>query len=114
MNNKNEQGSFYPLKAGTFKFRCHKDIPCFTECCADLKLLLTPYDILRLKNRLDLSSDAFLEKYSKTILDNNARFPMIRLQMLDDNKKRCPFVTPDGCSVYEDRPGACRISTARG
>jgi hypothetical protein len=26
-----------------------------------------------------------------------------------DEKKRCPFVTPDGCEIYDDRPGACRI-----
>ncbi len=33
----------------TFRFACHSQLPCFTRCCADLKLVLTPYDILRLK-----------------------------------------------------------------
>ncbi len=36
-------------------------------------------------------------------------FPEIMMKMDSDNDKRCPFVTPRGCSVYEDRPGACRI-----
>jgi hypothetical protein len=28
--------------------------------------------------------------------------------MREDERKTCPFVTPEGCAVYEDRPGACR------
>jgi Fe-S-cluster containining protein len=28
--------------------------------------------------------------------------------MRDDEKKSCPFVTPEGCTVYEDRPNICR------
>jgi hypothetical protein len=34
---------------------------------------------------------------------------MVRLKMNQDEKKSCPFVSPDGCTIYEDRPGACRI-----
>jgi hypothetical protein len=30
----------------TFRFACLKELPCFTRCCADPKLVLTPYDIL--------------------------------------------------------------------
>jgi len=29
--------------------------------------------------------------------------------MKDEEGKRCPFVRSEGCAVYEDRPGACRI-----
>ena len=29
--------------------------------------------------------------------------------MQGDKERKCPFVTADGCSIYEDRPGACRI-----
>ena len=29
--------------------------------------------------------------------------------MKDDEKKSCPFVTDEGCSVYEDRPWPCRM-----
>jgi hypothetical protein len=42
-------------------------------------------------------------------MEDHARFPLITLKMDRDRNKRCPFVTPDGCSIYEDRPGACRI-----
>jgi hypothetical protein len=30
------------------------------------------------------------------------------LAMVDDGRATCPFVTEAGCSVYKDRPGACR------
>ncbi len=101
--------TFVPLEEGTFRFACHKGVPCFTECCADLSLILTPYDLVRLKHRLGISSEAFIDRYTEPKLDEAFRFPVIRLVMNDDERRTCPFVTPEGCTVYEDRPGACRI-----
>jgi len=100
---------FEPVVGNLFRFRCHKEIPCFTECCADLKLILTPYDILRIKKKLGLRSEAFLERYTDMTMEDHGRFPLVLLRMNEDEKRRCPFVTPEGCSIYEDRPGACRI-----
>ena len=34
---------------------------------------------------------------------------MVTLKMNNDENKTCPFVTSDGCAIYEDRPAACRI-----
>ncbi len=109
MNSNPKQPPFKPLTGNTFKFRCYKGIECFTKCCADLKLVLTPYDILRMKNRLGIPSDNFLDKYTDQETDSQSRFPMVRLKMNQDEKRSCPFVSPDGCTIYEDRPGACRI-----
>jgi Fe-S-cluster containining protein len=109
MKNNPKQANFKPLLENTFKFRCYKGIECFTKCCADLKLVLTPHDILKMKNRLGISSDNFLDKYTDQETDSTSRFPMVRLKMNRDAKKSCPFVSPDGCTIYEDRPGACRI-----
>lgn len=100
---------FVPLTDNNFKFRCHKDIECFNECCAALKLVLTPYDILRLKSRLEISSEEFLAEYSDTTLDRDSLFPKMTLKMNEDEKQKCPFVSAEGCSIYEDRPGACRV-----
>ena len=97
------------LRGSSFRFQCRKGIACFTKCCADLRLVLTPYDILRVKNHLKLSSDAFLERYTNTSYDPNARFPKVLLKMEEGENKPCPFVTSEGCTIYEDRPGACRI-----
>ena len=100
---------FTPLEGNTFRFRCHKGLPCFTQCCAGLNLTLTPYDIVRMKNRLGLPSDRFLDAYTETRLDKHPRFPMLVLRMGTDEEKKCPFVTADGCAIYDDRPAACRI-----
>lgn len=92
-----------------FRFRCHSGVPCFNACCADVNIFLTPYDIIRLKNRLGLSSGEFLSRYTIMPFDKNAKYPIIQLQMRDDEKKTCPFVSDQGCTVYEDRPWPCRM-----
>jgi Fe-S-cluster containining protein len=91
-----------------FKFSCHKGKKCYTHCCSDLNMILTPYDIIRMKNRLGLTCDQFLAVYTQAEILSRTRLPVIRLQMTDDEKKSCPFVTPQGCTIYEDRPVTCR------
>lgn len=93
----------------TFRFGCGPHVPCFTECCGKLELVLTPYDVLRLKTRLDMSSEEFIDKHSTVRWRTPHGFPDLAMTMDPDADKRCPFVTGRGCSVYEDRPGACRI-----
>lgn len=102
------QPTFKPLTEETFRFRCYPGITCFTRCCAGLKLVLTPYDVLRMKKRLGLSSNEFLQQHTETSFEQG-RFPLIRLKMNTDAKKKCPFVTEQGCAIYKDRPAACRI-----
>lgn len=92
-----------------FEFACGPEVPCFTECCQRLDLLLTPYDVLRLRKRLEIPSSEFLDSYSVMRWAPGQGFPEIMMQMDSEHGNRCPFVTPKGCSVYEDRPGACRI-----
>lgn len=91
-----------------FNFRCHKDISCFTKCCSNIDILLTPYDIVVLKKRLSMTSDDFLEKYTYIQADDKGVFPLVYLKMKEDEAKTCPFVTADGCTIYEDRPANCR------
>ena len=91
-----------------FAFSCHPGVPCFTECCRQLDLALTPYDVLRLKNDLKLHSGAFLEKYVIVAWEEGMLFPECYLTMVDDGRASCVFVTDKGCSVYENRPAACR------
>lgn len=91
-----------------FSFACHPGVPCFTECCRQLDLALTPYDVLRLKNRLQMHSGRFLEQYVIIEWDRRLLFPQCYLTMIDDGRASCVFVSPQGCRVYEDRPGACR------
>lgn len=91
-----------------FKFDCGPHAPCFTECCGKLDLTLTPYDALRLKKGLGLSSEDFMEKHTTLRTNTTHGFPEVMMQMNMDDQKRCPFVTEKGCSIYSFRPGACR------
>ena len=96
------------LPNDTFRFSCTPDVPCFNECCRDLNQFLTPYDILRLKNRLGLTSGLFLERYTAQHIGPESGLPIITLRANPGRELTCPFVTPTGCSVYEDRPSSCR------
>lgn len=91
-----------------FRFKCHKDISCFTQCCRGINIILTPYDILRMKKRLGLPSDEFLAIYTKLELLEKTDIPVVTLKLLDDAAQSCPFVRDDGCLIYTDRPTACR------
>jgi Fe-S-cluster containining protein len=96
-------------KSAEFSFGCHPGVPCFNACCHDVNIFLTPYDIIRLKNRLGISSEEFLAKYTIMPFDKNLGYPVVMFQMTDDDKKACQFVGEKGCTVYEDRPWACRM-----
>jgi Fe-S-cluster containining protein len=91
-----------------FVFHCDKSIECFTCCCRDVTIVLTPYDVLRMKQALHVGSSEFLEKYTLSPFAKNQKIPAVILKM-DPETKRCPFVSDDGCSVYADRPWACRM-----
>lgn len=91
-----------------FRFDCHPDVPCFTKCCRNITIFLTPYDIIRMKNGLGISSEEFLPQYTHTLVGKNG-LPVAALRMGDDEEKSCPFVGPEGCRIYEDRPWSCRI-----
>ncbi len=95
-------------KNDSFSFECRSDLDCFNLCCRNLNLFLYPYDIVRLKNKLGISSDGFLDKYVDILLRTGEYFPEVLLKMSENDKRTCPFLTDSGCSVYPDRPDACR------
>ena len=91
-----------------FSFQCHPDIACFNLCCRNLNLFLYPYDVIRLKNRLGISSDQFLDQHADVVLRSSNFFPEVLLRMSENREKTCPFLIESGCSVYPDRPDTCR------
>ena len=96
------------LTKDTFRFDCHSRVTCFTRCCKDADMYLYPYDVIRMKNRLGISSDQFLEQYTFQAIRDNPHFPSLMLKMADNDEKGCPFLSIKGCMIYEDRPFSCR------
>ena len=97
-----------PLGDSRFRFGCHAGVSCFNVCCRQLEMILYPYDIIRLKKRLGISSDEFLRQYTQLGQGAHPFFPAVMMRMADNPEQTCPFLGDEGCTVYEDRPTSCR------
>jgi Fe-S-cluster containining protein len=89
------------------QFRCRKGIACWNACCSNIDIALTPVDIVRLKQRLELASHQFLADYTVPYEMEKDGIAGVKLKPVEGGTA-CRFMTPEGCSVYEDRPTACR------
>ena len=90
-------------------FDCSSKNSCFNDCCRDLNQALTPYDVLRLKQCLGISSQVFLKTYTSRHFGPESGLPVIEFKPNPATGHACPFVTPEGCAVYADRPASCRM-----
>ncbi|QGY39257.1 YkgJ family cysteine cluster protein [Pseudodesulfovibrio cashew] len=93
----------------TYCFKCYPGIECFNACCSDLNMTLTPYDILRMRQATGKDSIDFLRVHTIGQRAPDTNFPVFKLRMTDNAARTCPFVTEEGCAIYPDRPGACRM-----
>lgn len=93
----------------TFQFRCHPGLTCFNSCCRDVNIFLSPYDVLRMKRRLGLTSGEFLQRYTLLPVQKDMKTPVVVLRMNEDPEKHCPFLEEAGCGIYTDRPWPCRM-----
>jgi hypothetical protein len=90
------------------EFQCGSHLDCFTQCCRDVSIVLTPYDVLRMKNALHMDSGEFLQRHTIVSFTRRQKLPIVLLKMDPDNKD-CGFITKSGCGIYADRPWACRM-----
>jgi Fe-S-cluster containining protein len=91
----------------TIRFRCHRNVACWNACCSNIDISLTPYDILRLARRLELSTTEFLERYTVPYEMEKDGIAGVKLRPVEGGTA-CRFMEPEGCRVYADRPTACR------
>jgi uncharacterized protein len=89
------------------KFECHPGVSCFTACCHNVQIVLTPYDIMTLRKRLGMSAPEFISQHTEPAYLEKTDMPGVQIKLTGE-KNACPFVTPKGCTVYSDRPTACR------
>jgi len=108
MSKKEFPEGMVPLENSEFTFRCHPGVRCFTVCCKKVDLILFPYDVLRLKNALNITSEQFMHQHTHLVKGDNPFFPTVMLKLTEEENKACPFLLPEGCTVYNDRPSACR------
>ncbi|MCY3768603.1 MAG: YkgJ family cysteine cluster protein [Gammaproteobacteria bacterium] len=90
------------------QFHCHKGVSCFNECCRNIDITLTPYDILRLKRRFGMSSSEWVNQFTLPYPMDAHEMPGLKLATRPGTTA-CVFLREEGCSVYEDRPAACRL-----
>ncbi len=89
------------------QFSCHKGIGCWNACCSNIDISLTPYDVLRMKTRLGISSTEFLKEYTVPYEMDKDSIAGVKLRPVEAGTA-CRFMKPEGCGIYEDRPTACR------
>jgi Fe-S-cluster containining protein len=103
------QPTVAPLeKYQTFCFTCSPEVTCFNACCRNLNQVLTPYDVLCLRQFLKMSSSDFLSRYTEARTGPATGLPVVSLRFSDADDLACPFVTDAGCRVYPARPASCR------
>ena len=66
-----------------FCFNCYPGISCFNACCKQADITLAPYDIIRLKNRLGMTSTEFLKKHTVPFEMDAHGLPGVKLRTTD-------------------------------
>ena len=64
----------------SFTFKCGSERRCFNECCRDLNQFLTPYDILRLRAHLGVTTGEFLSRHASEHTGPETGLPIITLR----------------------------------
>ncbi len=97
------QGRDVELKTenDSFKFKCQQ----CGSCCKGSSLIINPYDLIILSKKFNMPLKDFKAKYTKQVIDKNNNIPKLLLK----TKQGCIFLKENKCSIYNERPAACRF-----
>ncbi|MCI0330712.1 MAG: YkgJ family cysteine cluster protein [candidate division Zixibacteria bacterium] len=92
-----------------FKFSCDAD----GRCCTNRKnepIILSSYDVLRLRKRLGMKTRDFLKEYTYMTFGSDSQLPVALLKTKEGEKTQpCVFLKKGLCGVHEDKPLRCRL-----
>jgi uncharacterized protein len=83
-------------KAESFGYVCHH----CGKCCQHMQVHLNPYEVARLASNRGLTTGEFRASYTESGAG---------LKLKQTETGSCIFLGPKGCTVYLDRPLACRL-----
>lgn len=92
-------------KDESFQFHCTQ----CGDCCRHREdILISPYDLGRLSQGLNMSRLNVLKAYCETYIGKNSHLPVVRL--LPAGKLRaCPFLRQNRCTVHAFKPTVCAL-----
>lgn len=86
-------------RSDTFCFRCG-------ECCRDRgDIIISPYDMLRMRKYLGISLEELLDTYCEVYEGKSSRIPIVRLR----KSALCVFLMHGRCLVQEAKPSVCAL-----
>jgi Fe-S-cluster containining protein len=94
----------------SFSFTCQR----CTTCCRSREsnpILLTPYDVFRMTQSLQMRPSEWVDKYAQRALGSESELPLLLMKFKPDKVggNQCRYVEASGCSIYKDRPTVCRL-----
>lgn len=86
----------------TFQFKCDG----CGECCKNREdILLTAYDIIRIRKFLKISLVQLMDKYCEAYIGGQSKLPIIRLRPAAE----CVFLIQGKCLIHEAKPTVCAL-----
>lgn len=98
------KGNIKPLsKKSKIPFKC----TLCGNCCRNLEIVLTSFDILEAACFLKISTLEFCEKYVAFHIGQNSHLPIAMLKHIQHGE--CAFLKERKCSIHPARPSVCRL-----
>lgn len=88
-----------------FMFRCTM---CGDCCRHRTDILLNPYDLFKLAKGLNMTPDAFQDKYCDVFIGSSSNLPVVKLQSQGVDS-HCIFLKENKCTVQDFKPTVCAM-----